>query len=232
MCLELFKPMHDRREAASDIIGPLLSVIRRHTHSFTTLHNCLLLHVGVDHIAVDNCDSPNSTAQSIFEYQRIHDTLVKVGHPMVFGIWNVGSGKPWSWAPSLGHYWRTGPDLGTKWEGRIVAKEGVKSSVNPMSIMYNYDLQQSIPSLDSISGPGSFALLDNLALGLPPNVPHKGDPGLTLVEASTHMAIWCIMASPLIINYNIFAPDRGTVDPEVVKIVMHEEAIAIDQVCE
>ena len=224
--------MHDRREAASDIIGPLLSVIRRHTHSFTTLHNCLLLHVGVDHIAVDNCDSPNSTAQSIFEYQRIHDTLVKVGHPMVFGIWNVGSGKPWSWAPSLGHYWRTGPDLGTKWEGRIVAKEGVKSSVNPMSIMYNYDLQQSIPSLDSISGPGSFALLDNLALGLPPNVPHKGDPGLTLVEASTHMAIWCIMASPLIINYNIFAPDRGTVDPEVVKIVMHEEAIAIDQVCE
>ena len=41
------------------------------------------------------------------------------------------------------------------------------------------------------------------------------------------MAIWCIMASPLIINYNIFAPERGTVDPEVVKIVMHEEAIAI-----
>lgn len=184
---------------------------------------------GVDHIAVDNCDSPNTTAQSVFEYQRVHDALLKVGHPMVFGIWNVGSGKPWSWAPYLGHYWRTGPDLGTKWEGRVVAKEGVTSSVDIMSVMYNYDLQQSIPSLDSISGPGSFALLDNLALGLPPGVPHKGDPGLSLVEASTHMAIWCIMSSPLIINYNIFAPDRGTVDPEVVKIVMHDEAIAINQ---
>lgn len=184
---------------------------------------------GVDHIAVDNCHSPNTSAQSIFEYQRIHDALVKVGHPMIFGIWNGGSGKPWSWAPKLGHYWRTGPDLGTKWEGRVVVREGVASSVNPASIMFNYDLQQSIPSLDSISGPGSFALLDNLALGLPPDVPHKGDPGLTLVEASTHMAIWCIMASPLIINYNIFAPDRGTVDPEVVKIVMHDEAIAINQ---
>ena len=43
------------------------------------------------------------------------------------------------------------------------------------------------------------------------------------------MAIWCIMASPLIINYNIFAPEIGTVDPEVVKIVMHDEAIAINQ---
>ena len=55
----------------------------------------------------------------------------------------------------------------------------------------NYDLQQAIPSLDSISGPGSFALLDNLALGLPPNVPHPGDPGLTVTESSTHFAIWC-----------------------------------------
>ena len=43
------------------------------------------------------------------------------------------------------------------------------------------------------------------------------------------MAIWCIMASPLIINYNIFAPEVGTVDPEVVRIVMHDEAIAINQ---
>lgn len=75
------------------------------------------------------------------------------------------------------HYWRTGPDLGTKWEGRVVEREGVATTVNPASIMFNYDLQQSIPSIDSLSGPGSFALLDNLAIGLPPDVPHKGDPG-------------------------------------------------------
>ena len=97
-----------------------------------------------------------------------------------------------------------------------------------MSILLNYDLQQNIPSLAAISGPGSF-VLENLALGLPPDVPHKGDPGLSLVESQTHMAIWCIMASPLIINYNMFAPEIGTVDPEVVKIVMHDEAIAINQ---
>ena len=49
--------------------------------------------------------------------------------------------------------------------------------------MLNYDLQQAIPSLDSIAGPGSFAFLDNLAVGLPADVPHKGDTGLTLDEA-------------------------------------------------
>ena len=123
---------------------------------------------GVDHIAVDNCANPNTTAQSVFEYQRVHDALVKVGRPMIFGIWDVGSGKPWAWAPKLGHYWRTGPDLGTKWEGRIVPREGVEATTGAsMSVMLNYDLQQTIPSLAAISGPGSFALLDNLALGLP-----------------------------------------------------------------
>lgn len=98
---------------------------------------------------------------------------------MIYGIWDVGSGKPWSWAPDVGHYWRTGPDLGTRW-----GDDGT------MSIMLNYDLQQAIPSLDSISGPGSFAFLDNLAVGLPPNVPHKGDTGLTFIEAQTHFSIW------------------------------------------
>jgi alpha-galactosidase len=59
---------------------------------------------GGDHTAVDNCANPNTTAQSVFEYHRVHDVLVKVGKPMIFGIWNVGSGKPWAWALQLGHH--------------------------------------------------------------------------------------------------------------------------------
>ena len=68
--------------------------------------------------------------------------LVKVGTPMIYGIWDVGSGKSWAWATDVGHYWRTGPDLGTRW-----------GDDTAMSVMLNYDLQQAIPSLDSISGP-------------------------------------------------------------------------------
>eukprot|EP00035_Acanthoeca_spectabilis_P026249 m.461917 g.461917 ORF g.461917 m.461917 type:complete len:545 (-) comp22452_c0_seq1:114-1748(-) len=173
--------------------------------------------MGVDHIVIDNCDNANTTAQSIFEYTRIRDALVKVNKPMIYGIWDVGSGKPWSWAPDVGHYWRTGPDLGTRW-----GDDGT------MSIMLNYDLQQAIPSLDSISGPGSFAFLDNLAVGLPPNVPHKGDTGLTFIEAQTHFSIWCIMSSPLILNHNIF-PGPDAVDSNLTKLITNKEAIAINQ---
>ena len=92
--------------------------------------------------------------------------------------------------------------------------------------MYMYDLAQTIPSLSSISGPGSFVHLDNLAIGLPRNVPHKGDSGLSLVEARSHFGIWCMMTSPLILNFNIFP---GGVDPQIFEIVSHVEAIAINQ---
>eukprot|EP00038_Savillea_parva_P011759 m.199898 g.199898 ORF g.199898 m.199898 type:complete len:546 (-) comp20901_c0_seq1:247-1884(-) len=173
--------------------------------------------MGVDHIVIDNCDNANTSAQSVFEYQRIKEALVKVNKPMIFGIWDVGSGKSWSWATDVGHYWRTGPDLGTRWGNDDV-----------MSIMLNYDLEQAIPSLDSISGPGSFAFLDNLAVGLPKDVPHAGDTGLTLDEAYTHFGIWCIMASPLILNHNIF-PGPHAVDPNITKLIMNKDAIGINQ---
>ena len=58
--------------------------------------------------------------------------------------------------------------------GRILQGGGRVRVCTPeqgsMSLMLNYDLQQAIPSLDSIAGPGSFAFLDNLAVGLPKNV--------------------------------------------------------------
>ena len=38
---------------------------------------------GVDHISVDNCGHPGGASQSVFEYVKIHDALVKVGKPMV-----------------------------------------------------------------------------------------------------------------------------------------------------
>ena len=151
-------------------------------------------------------------------------SLRKVGKPMIYGVWDVGSGKPQSWAPDVGHYWRTGPDLGTRW-----GADAQGHADGSMSLMLNYDLQQAIPSLDSISGPGSFAFLDNLAVGLPKDVPHAGDTGLSLDEAHTHFSLWSIMASPLVLNHNIF-PGVGAVDPEITKLIMNKEVIAVNQV--
>lgn len=96
------------------------------------------------------------------------------------------------------------------------------------SVMLNYNLAQQIPSLDSISGSGSFVNLDNLALGLPANVPHQGDPGLTLDESRSHLSIWCMLSSPLILNYNIFESEK-VADPEITRMVMNKEAVAINQ---
>jgi hypothetical protein len=84
--------------------------------------------------------------------------------------------------------------------------------MGPGAVMLNYDLQQAIPNIPGLTGPGSFAFLDNLVVGLPPNVPHAGDPGLTLVEARSHFSLWVMMASPLLLNHDIFHQPKEITD--------------------
>jgi hypothetical protein len=84
--------------------------------------------------------------------------------------------------------------------------------MGPGAVMLNYDLQQAIPNIAGLTGPGSFAFLDNLVVGLPPNVPHAGDPGLTLVEARSHFSLWVMMASPLLLNHDIFHQPKEITD--------------------
>jgi hypothetical protein len=63
-------------------------------------------------------------------------------------------------------------------------------------------------------------------IGQEPGVPHgPGDIGLTLDEARTHFGIWCMMASPLWITYDILSGAK----PAIHAIVTNPEAIAIDQ---
>ena len=137
---------------------------------------------------------------------------------MVYGIWNIGAGKEWAWASKLGHYWRTGSDVGNIW-GQTDQQSG------HAGVMFNYDTQQAIPAISAISGPGSYAFLDQLMVGQVPGVPHgPGDIGLTSAEASSHFSIWCIMSSPLWITFDIFNPPAG-----IHEIVANPEAIAINQ---
>jgi alpha-galactosidase len=134
----------------------------------------------------------------VVEYRRFQEAWRKASHSrMALQIWSGGFGKPGSWAPGLGHFWRSGPDLGNRWDYD-------HKQMGPGAVMLNYDLQQAIPNIAGLTGPGSFAFLDNLVVGLPPNVPHAGDPGLTLVEARSHFSIWVMMASPLLLNHDIF----------------------------
>jgi hypothetical protein len=96
--------------------------------------------------------------------------------------------------------------------------------MGPGAVLLNYDLQQAIPNIASLSGPGSYAFLDNLVVGLPPGVPHAGDSGLTLVEATSHYSLWCILTSPLLLNHDIWDTPAG-----IVEIIGNGEAIRINQ---
>ena len=48
----------------------------------------------------------------------------------------------------MGHMYRTGPDCGNRWDYD-------HDTMGPGAVMLNYDLQQAIPNIVALSGPGS-----------------------------------------------------------------------------
>jgi alpha-galactosidase len=53
-----------------------------------------------------------------------------------------------------------------------------------------------------------------------------GDAGLSLDEARSHMAAWCVVAAPLLISNDIVSG----LDNETLAILSAPEVIAVDQV--
>ena len=77
----------------------------------------------------------------------------------------------------------------------------------------------------NLTGPGCFAYPDMLEVGVT-NSQTPGLPTLTLIEARTHFAAWCIVSAPLVLGLDL--RDRSAVE-SVWPIIANEGAIAINQ---
>ena len=49
----------------------------------------------------------------------MRDALAKSGRPIVFGLCEWGSTKPWLWAKDVGNLWRTTGDIEDKWNVNV-----------------------------------------------------------------------------------------------------------------
>jgi hypothetical protein len=109
---------------------------------------------GADEVGVDYCGGPSEVQPA---YQAFADGIAKSGRSMQLGIWNLGQGRAWSWAPEMsqqltaatatnpGEYhgsWvphiRLTTDIGNLWEGFGGPTMGVLTTV---------DTIQAIPDL-------------------------------------------------------------------------------------
>jgi alpha-galactosidase len=77
--------------------------------------------------------------------------------------------------------------------------------------------------LSEFGGPSGWNDLDMLVVGLKGRGQISGN-GMSHLEYQTHMSMWCMACSPLMIGCNVRA-----LDPETVALLMNRDVLAVNQ---
>lgn len=167
---------------------------------------------GVDYLKLDNCgDCPNENyANALASYQLMGQALNKTGRPIFYmselgteyGMLpgghagpHTGPGVDTAVAPKLFNTDRVGNDINAHWKSVI----GLVDDDEPHA-----------PN----ARPGFFNDMDMLEVG----------NGMSLAEDESHMAMWCVLAAPLIVGC-----DMTTMSPDTLRILTSRGALAVDQ---
>lgn len=162
---------------------------------------------GIDYLKYDLCSfhekmkaagSPEAAHKLMLEaYTQMHNAILKTGRPMLFSLCQYGADAVWEWGASVGgNLWRTTDDI--------------SDNYGSMTLI---GFQQA--GLAKFAGPGHWNDPDMLEVG---NGKMKPD------EYRTHMALWALLAAPLLAGN-----DLSTMSPETIAILTNREVIAIDQ---
>ena len=172
---------------------------------------------GIDYLKYDYCNAPADSITAKIRYKRMADALAKSRRPIVFGICEWGSRKPWHWGANAGgNLWRTTGDIRDKWK--------TKPGNDGMGIMDIVDINAE---LYEYAGPGRWNDPDMLVVGLygaKGPASDLGGVGCSDIEYQSQMSLWSIMAAPLIATNNL-----RDMNAETKMILMNDEVIAVNQ---
>lgn len=158
----------------------------------------------VDYLKYDWCNTTNVNPRGA--YQLISDALRAAGRPIFLSMCEWGDNQPWRWARDIGHSWRIGPDIWCSFDSTRVFPTYVQYSV--------LDSINKNDSLRRYAGPGHWNDPDMLEVG----------NGLTVNQDRAHFAMWCMMASPLILGNDV-----RNMSAETKLILTNRDLIAINQ---
>ena len=149
---------------------------------------------GIDYVKVDWCHTEGLDPEAA--YTKFRDGLAQAGRPIVFSICNWGVKAPWKWGPKIGNLWRT--------------TEDISDSYDRMSVI---GFQQN--GLEKYSSPGHWNDPDMLEVG---------NGHMNRDEYRTHMALWAILAAPLLAGN-----DLRNMSDDTKALLLNTEVIAVDQ---
>ncbi|MCX7043875.1 MAG: NPCBM/NEW2 domain-containing protein [Candidatus Sumerlaeota bacterium] len=165
---------------------------------------------GFDYIKYDWCSYDQVKASNDLDeyqkpYQVMRAALDKVNRDIVYSLCQYGMGGVWEWGDKIGgNCWRTTGDITDSWES-----------------MAGIGFAQA--GKEKWAGPGHWNDPDMLVVGKV----GWGDPHptkLTPSEQYTHISLWCLLCSPLLIGC-----DMAQLDDFTLNLLTNDEVLEVNQ---
>ncbi|MCX6248165.1 MAG: glycoside hydrolase family 27 protein [Bacteroidetes bacterium] len=166
---------------------------------------------GIDYLKYDWCSYgrlyPNPTkSQMKYPYQVMRKAIRKVNRDIHYSLCQYGMGDVWEWGAEVdGNSWRTTGDIEDTWR----SLSGIGYSQRKCS---------------SFSAPGRWNDPDMLVVGWVGWGPDLHYTRLTPGEQYTHITLWSLLSSPLLIGC-----DLSQLDPFTLSLLTNDEVLAVNQ---
>jgi alpha-galactosidase len=167
---------------------------------------------GIDYLKYDWCSynliAPKEPALDDYKkpYATMHDALHKLSRDILFSFCQYGMGDVWRWGATIGgNSWRTTGDINDSW-----------------SSMSGIGFSQDVPA--PFAQPGHFNDPDMLVVGKVGWGPNLHNTRLSPDEQYTHISLWCLLSSPLLIGC-----DMSQLDDFTLNLLTNDEVLAINQ---
>jgi alpha-galactosidase len=166
---------------------------------------------GFDYLKYDWCGygslvrSP--TAEQLKEpYRLMRKYLDELDRDIVYSLCQYGMGEVWKWGAEVGgNCWRTTGDIGDSW-----------SSMSGIG----FSQDKSAP----YASPGHWNDPDMLVVGRVGWGPNLRETRLRPNEQYTHISLWCLLCSPLLLGC-----DLRNMDAFTVSLLTNDEVLAVNQ---
>ena len=166
---------------------------------------------GFDYLKYDWCSygniAPNPSLEQMKKpYQMMHAALERQPRDIVFSLCQYGMGDVWKWGASVGgNCWRTGNDIVDTWTS--VATIGFGQVGH-----------------EQYGGPGHWNDPDMLVVGKVGWSANVRPTRLTVNEQFTHISLWALLDSPLLIGC-----DMTKLDDFTQGLLSNDEVLAVNQ---
>ncbi|MBN1902485.1 NPCBM/NEW2 domain-containing protein [Candidatus Sumerlaeota bacterium] len=159
---------------------------------------------GVDYVKCDWCNTEGMEPEPA--YTIMGEAIKECRRDIVFSICNWGHKNPWEWGAKVGgNLWRTTGDIVDTWES--MSKIGFSQA-----------------RLAQYAQPGHWNDPDMLVIGKVGWGPNLRDSRLTPDEQYTHISLWCLLSSPLLLGCDLTQLDNFTLN-----LITNDEVLAINQ---